>query len=160
MKNYVKVILYAYPLLRTVEKDYEERIRNKALLSYDGRTGAERLAEEIAEEVVRMRRLEWLKGRVEEILASLSEEERALVAARYFGRKGALKGLPFTESTYFRKQRRLGEKLSGLFVLAGISEEAYLSEYAEAEEFSSIHRGVEAGRDKKISAKERRWLGA
>ncbi len=158
MKNYVKVILYAYPLLKTVEKDYEEHIRNKALFSYDGRVGAEPLAEGIAEEILRMRRLEWLKGKVQEILAKLTEEERRLVAVRYFGERKLLKDLSLTESTYFRKQRRLGEKLSGLFLLAGISERVYHSDYVGEEGFSKIHECVESGRDKKISAKERRWI--
>ncbi|MBP3422500.1 MAG: hypothetical protein J6K86_01910, partial [Clostridia bacterium] len=54
LKNYVKIILYAYPLLKTVEKDYEEHIGNKALLSYDGRWTAEQTAEYIAGEILEM----------------------------------------------------------------------------------------------------------
>ena len=52
MENYTKVVLYAYPLLRTVGEDYAEHIRNKALLSYDSAMTTERLAEYLAEEIL------------------------------------------------------------------------------------------------------------
>ena len=51
LENYAKTILFAYPLLKTVEKDYEEHIRNKALLSFNGRTTALALAEYLAQDL-------------------------------------------------------------------------------------------------------------
>ncbi len=169
MKNYAKTILYAYPFLETVGEDYEEHIRNKAVLSYDSRWQAERLTEYLAEEILRMRRLEWLKGKVEEALSRLTDGERELVALRYFGggrkrkwlrpREGnPLRKRIWTERTYFRRQQRLGEKICGLFVLVGISEEVFEQDFAALEPFARIGRYIAEGKDKKIAANERRWL--
>ncbi len=153
MKNYAKVILYAYPLFQTVGKDYEEHIRNKALLSYDSPYSAEALAEYLAGEILQMRRLEWLKAKVEEALGKLDAVERTLVAVRYFGRRK--KGLPkkgtdnplagkaWTERTYFRRQRRLGEKLGGLLAQVGLTEAVYEREFASLEPFAKIAKYVE-----------------
>ncbi len=170
MKNYAKAILYAYPLLATVEEDYESHIKNKALLSYDTRKSAVEVATYLAGEILEMRRLEWLKGKVAEVLSKLTDVERTLVGIRYFGKTKKLKTLLqkpkeslrkplWTERTYFRRQRRLGEKLCGLFTLCGVTEEVFLKEFLPMELFRKIYGGVEAGRDKKIGANERRWLG-
>jgi NTP pyrophosphatase (non-canonical NTP hydrolase) len=165
LKNYAKLILYAYPLLRTVEKDYEEHIGNKALLSYEGRWTAEQTAEYLAGEILEMRRLEWLKGIVNKTLASLTDVEKTLVAIRYFGKtKGAraifrdeknpLKKSGWTERSYFRKQEKLGERLTELFALAGLTEEVFAQEFAEMEIFKRVARALE--KRKKSIAQEKR----
>ncbi len=172
LKNYVKAVLYAYPLLSTVEEDYETHIRNKALLSFDDRRSAEETATYLAGEILEMRRLEWLKKKVGEAMQALSDVERTLVAIRYFGKRKRLKSLlrpnikeglrkapVWTERTYFRKQQRLGEKLCGLFVVCGITEEIFVRDFLPTALFKKIYQGVEAGKDRKISSNERRWLG-
>ena len=166
MKDHAKIILYAYPLLKTVGKDYEEHIRNRALLSCDGRWTAEKTAEYLAEEILDMRRLEWLKVKVEEILSKLTEEEKILVAIRYFGKKKSknrsakeiLQGLGWTERSYFRKQARLEGKLGGLFVACGLTEQVYERDYARIDIFQKVARALKNRGDKKISANEQRWL--
>ncbi len=135
MKDYAKIVLYAYPLLQTVERDYEEHIRNKAVLSYRGRGTAEELAEELAGEILEMHRLEWLKAKVEEVLERLTEVERLLLSVRFFGKKLSLQtlgieGRRWTERTYFRKQKRLEEKVASLLVLVGVREEVFLAEFS------------------------------
>ena len=153
MKNYAKIILYAYPLLKTVEKDYEEHIGNKALLSYDGRWTAEQTAEYLAGEILEMRRLEWLKGIVQKILSKLSDLERTLVAIRYFGKrkkitaflkeeKNSLKRSGWTERSYFRRQAKLGDKISEELALAGLTEEVYLQEFAQMDIFKKVERAM------------------
>ena len=155
MKNYARIILYTYPLLRTVEKDYEEHIGNKAILSYEGRWTAEQTAEYIAGEILEMRRLEWLKNTVRGILEKLSKEERALVAMRYFGKKKILKtangGDAWTERSYFRKQAKLGEKLGEAFVLSGLTEELFIQEFAKMDIFRKVERVLEKRRMTKKS---------
>ena len=154
LKNYAKIILYAYPLLKTVEKDYEEHIGNKALLSYEGRWTAEQTAEYLAKEILEMRRLEWLKGIVQKILSKLSDLERTLVAIRYFGKrkkitaflkeeKNSLKRSGWTERSYFRKQAKLGEKLTEAFALAGLTEEVFEREFADMQLFKKVARALE-----------------
>ena len=172
MENYVKVILYAYPLLETVGKDYEEHIKNKALRSYESSTTTERLAEYLAGEILCMDKLEWLKATVDAVLDKLDEVERALLAIRYFGkRKGIRKFLPlrkgtealkrgcvWSEGTYRRRQRRLGEKMAALLKGAGVTQAVYERDFLEVDIFRKIHNFVEKGRDKKISAEERRFM--
>ncbi len=170
MKNYVKAVLYAYPLLATVEEDYETHLKNKALLSYE--KSAEEVATCLASEILEMRRLEWLKAKVGEALGRLTDVERTLVSIRYFGKTKRIKALfekpreenalrrrIWTERTYFRKQQRLGEKLGGLLRLVGVSEEVFLKELLPIALLGKIYRGIEEGRDRKISCNERRWLG-
>ncbi len=171
MKRYAKVVLYAYPLLATVGKDYEEHVKNKAVLSYDSKWTAEALAEYLAGEILQMRRLEWLKAKVEEVLDGLSAVERTLIAVRYFGKSKRIKALPkkgeqtgdrygtWTERTYFRKQQRLGEKVTGALRLAGVTEEVYAQDFAEIDFFRKIEGCIAEGKEQKISANERRWLG-
>lgn len=154
LKNYAKLILYAYPLLRTVEKDYEEHIGNKALLSYEGRWTAEQTAEYIAGEILEMRRLEWLKATVGKTLAGLSDVEKTLVAIRYFGKRKGVKALlrdeknplkksGWTERSYFRRQAKLGDKLTEAFALAGLTEEVFAREFAQMGIFKRVARALE-----------------
>ncbi len=147
MKDYVKVVLYAYPLLKTVEKDYEEHITNKAMLSYLSNGSAESVAEKIAEEVVEMRNLEWLKGRIEDALAKLTNLELDLLSARYFGRKKAASlGGEWTGRTYFRRQKRVSERVGELLSLGGLTEEVYQSDFASMDIFRRIERRLAKGK--------------
>ncbi len=158
MKSYAKGILYAYPFLQTAGKDYEEHIKNKGLLSYDSRWTAEGLAEYLAGEIIEMHNLEWLKAKLDEIFARLSEEEKWLLSLRYFGKKPNVGKKRWTERTYFRRQKRLLEKLTAMLALAGITEEVYERDFASVEIFRKINRCVESGKEEKISAKERRFF--
>lgn len=169
MENYVKEILFGYPLLETVGEDYEIHIRNKAVLSHNSELTTEKLAEYLASEIIAMRRLEGLKSEVEKILDKLSEEERTLLEIRYFGRRKKIRGFlkrrgcegedregKWSETTYFRRQKALGEKVAAMLYFAGITEEKYLAEYARTDIFRKIHDFVAAGKDKIIAADERR----
>ncbi len=172
MENYAKVILYAYPLLKTVSEDYAVHIRNKAVLSYDSNLTTERLAEYLAGEIIEKSRLEWLKDTLEKLFQRLSEEERILLNIRYFGKTNQLRsflktqaekrksgGTGCSERMYFRRQSRLADKLGAMLFYAGITQQLYDEKLKDLELFQAIHRFVDAGRDKKISADERRLLG-
>jgi hypothetical protein len=170
LENYVKEILFGYPLLRTVEEDYQMHIRNKAVLSHNCAMSAEKLAEYLAGEILTMRSLQSLKRTIEEVLDKLSLEERTLIEIRYFGRRKKMRGFlkrriskgnsrECSETTYFRRQRALGEKVAAMLHFAGITKEKYLAEYASSDIFKKIHTFVEAGKDKMIAADERRLLG-
>ena len=168
MENYAKVVLYAYPLLKTVEKDYAEHIRNRAILSYESNTTAQRLAEYLAGELICQKNLSWLKSTVKEVVDKLSAEERELLSIRYFGKtfrarnflkpiaEGGEKG--WSARKYFRKQARLSDKVGAMLRAAGITNELYQREFMNMDIFRKIHQFVEEGRDRKISADERRLL--
>ena len=148
-KNY----LYAYSFLRTVGKDYEEYIRNKAILSYNNRKSAESLAEEIAEELITQNKLLWLKEKVEQVVEKLTEREKKLVELKYWGRRLKKEekekifsdgnGKIWSERKYFRAQDKLAKKLLSLFVFSGVSEELFEKEYSKMDIFKRAKRLVE-----------------
>lgn len=156
-------MLYAYPFLKTVGKDYEDHIRNKAVLSYDSRMTAERLAEYIAGEIIVKRNLEALKEDLEKVFGKLEEVENKLLAIRYFGKRkqlceflkneGGASG--WSERKYFREQNRLGEKVGAMMRSVGLTKERYQAELADLDIFKKIARLVNEGKDEKNSAKER-----
>ena len=152
MERYVKILLYTYPLLKTVEKDYEECIRNKALLSYGNGKSAEETATEIALEIVYQKRFSWLKDKLDLVFNRLSEEERALVEVRYFRKnKNRLSevcrekttGKLWSERKYFRRQERLSKKLEAMVKGVGLTEETFQEEFANTELIDSVRRFVE-----------------
>ena len=165
------MILYAYPLLKTVGEDYAVHIRNKAVLSYDSNLTTERLAEYLAGEIIEKNRLEWLKNTVETVIGKLTDEERTLIEIRYFGhtkklrdflggqaekRKGGERGC--SQRMYFRRQSRLADKLGAMLFYAGVTQKLYEEKFKDLGIFRKIHQFVEQGKDKKISADERRFL--
>ena len=86
LENYVKAVLYAYPLLKTVEEDYAQHIENKAVLSYRNSKTAEEVAYTIVSVIMEKRNLLWLKSLIEQTMQQLTEAERLLIAIRYFGK--------------------------------------------------------------------------
>lgn len=147
----MKAVLYAYPLLKTVEEDYAAHIKNKALLSYNSRLTTQELAEYLAGEILHKSRLVWLKEVIEQTLARLSETERALLKIRYFGknRKRCLQGLgesfpkgghplEWSERKYFRMQQKVGEKTVAMLKLAGVTRALFDNELAEIDIFRKI----------------------
>lgn len=160
MENYAKTILFAYPFLKTVEKDYEEHIRNKALLSYNGRSTAWELAEYLSEELIRQQNLSWLKQTVKGILDKLTDEERALLSIRYFGHTDKMRNFAlckWNKRTYFRRQAKLSKKIGELLTVAGVTKAVYLRDFKNLDIFRKIDAFVEQGKDQKISACERRF---
>jgi len=155
LENYVKTVLYAYPLLKTVGEDYAEHIKNKAVLSYYTPNGTERLAEYLAEEILRKNCLLWLRDVIEKTLAKLSDLERLLIEMRYFGKRrnavltyrgkdGVEK--PWSERKYFRYQQRLGEKIGGMLTIAGLSKAWFENNLLGVELIGKIYRYLEAGK--------------
>lgn len=161
LEKYVKVVLYTYPLLETVSEDYAEHIRNKAILSYSNRTSAQALAEYLAAEIVEKRNLEWLKSVVEAVMERLSESEKTLLAARYFGKRKKLRSLMEAEKAsgrtasrrqYFRMQDRLGEKVGAMLRCAGLTKDVYAKTFEKMKMFDWAKRLVE--REKEHTERE------
>ena len=141
-------MLYAYPLLKTVGKDYAEHIRNKAVLSYNSPRTTEDLAEYLAKEILRKNNLLWLKGAIDGVLKRLNDTERALIEMRYFGKKKIplhKEGeQPWSERKYFRQQQRVGEKVGGMLTVAGVTKEFFETRLEGVELIGKIHRFVNA----------------
>ena len=141
-------MLYAYPLLKSVGKDYAEHIRNKAVLSYNSPRTTEDLAEYLAKEILRKNNLLWLKGAIDGVLKRLNDTERALIEMRYFGKKKIplhKEGeQPWSERKYFRQQQRVGEKVGGMLTVAGVTKEFFETRLEGVELIGKIHRFVNA----------------
>ena len=159
MENYIKTVLYAYPLLKTVGEDYAAHIRNKAVLSYNSRFTTEKLAEYLAEEILRKNSLVCLKEKIDSVLHKLSDMERELIAVRYFGKRNAKAGLDkplddkgWNERKYFRFMQRLSEKIGGMLKVAGVTREFFEGELLPIEVIGKIHRFVEEGKEKRLKA--------
>ena len=153
-------------------EDYAVHIRNKAVLSYDSNLTTEKLAEYLAGEIIEKNRLEWLKTTVETVIGKLTDEERTLVDIRYFGKTNKLRdflngqaekrkdgGKGCSQRMYFRRQSRLADKLGAMLFYAGVTQKVYDESLKNLGVFRKIHRFVEEGRDRKISADDRRFLG-
>ena len=155
MENYIKAVLYAYPLLKTVGEDYAEHIKNKAVLSYHSPRGTECLAEYLAEEILRKNCLLWVREIIHKALEELSEEERELLGRRYFGQRKKVplmhKGKdgvdkPWSERKYFRRQQKLGEKVSAMLSREGLNQEWFEKNLLGVELIEKIYRYIQAGK--------------
>ena len=173
MKNYVKAVLYGYPLLETVSEDYQVHIENKAALSVRTDKSAFELAVELAGEVCEKRDLEWLKGCVESALDMLTDVEKTLITIRYFGKRRKIKKsllaiderpkteiAAWSERKYFRFQSRLSEKVGAIMNRLGVTEEVFEKKFAKTDIFEKIYRFVCEGKDQKIAQKAWRWVRA
>ena len=166
LENYVKAVLYAYPLLKTVEEDYAQHIENKAVLSYRSNKTAEEVAYAIVSEIMEERNLLWLKSLIEQTLQKFTEAERLLISVRSFGKERKIKRPllretygAWSERKYFRDQARIGGRFERFLRGAGLTKELFERDFAELPFFKKIYSFVCAGKDRAITQSERRWLG-
>ena len=170
MKEYVKTVLYVYPLLKTLGKEYQEHIVNRAVLSYRMSRSVESEVEYLVQEIADKRNLAWLKTCVESVLAQLSDEEKTLIAVRYFGKERTIKKATvakavgqngrrgaMSESTYFRKQNRLLNKVGELLGAVGVDEKTFEALFARLPLFQKV-AALQVRRESKLSKNERQWF--
>lgn len=158
-----------------IEEGYLQHIRNKAILSADGRDTAQNVAEYLAREILQKRKLRELFETATEALRNLNAEEKLLLEIRYFGKidrvrrafaqKYAgiadedLKSVPFwSERTYFRKQKKLLAKLTERFSILGLTRERFDREYALLDGIGQVYTYVSLGKDLGLEKKERAFL--
>ncbi|MBQ4269230.1 MAG: hypothetical protein IJB97_06250 [Clostridia bacterium] len=180
MDSYVKAIMYAYPYLEYMEKEYAQHIENKAVLSYAGDQNVERLAEYIVGQVIEKEKIGKLKTLADQVWETLTDVEKTLVAIRYFGAEkkikratratGAgtfrvdeirerLKTAFSNERNYFRRQQRLLKRLAATFRNLGLTEAAFLSEFGDVAFLRKVFETVKEGKDARLQLNEKRWLG-
>ena len=153
LETYLKAVLHAYPLLKTVEQDYADHIKNKSLLSYDSNKTTEELAEYLAEEILRKERLVWLKKVVENVCRQLTKEERSLIEIRYFGRKRKTERFT-SERAYFRKQNKAGERAACLLQAAGLDEDTYKKYFSQLEIFQRVEKCMKKSEKRKAESQD------
>ncbi len=169
MKKYVKVALYAYPILKKIGEEYQIHISNRALLSYKSGKTTEELAEYLAKEIICKQRLEWLKGFIDERLEGLDEIEKALLYLRYFSPSKSRRDLTrlqenaqalekidaWSDSTYFRRQAKLADKVERAFMQGGLIEEIFERDFSWIDILQGVARFVDRGGEKRLRRKER-----
>ena len=137
MEEYVQTLLYVYPRLGEITKDYGEHVENKAVLSCDGKMATDRLIEYLAKEILEKRKLESLSALLDDVVDGLSEKEKFLLELRYFRRRQRLRsgarvfrGKLGSRRSYPRVQEKLLKKFGERLRLCGVSEKRFLAEYA------------------------------
>jgi tmRNA-binding protein len=169
MENCVKTILYTYPKLKTLEEDYGQHIENKAVLSHRYHGDPCELVEYIAGEILKKRKLEWLKKELDCLLDKFSEEEYLLLSIRYFGKisraknegkkldgtKEFLEKYHWSERSYYRKQGRVLKKMVAEINRIGITKEVFEKEYLQFEFFKMVYRFLKAKKKKMDTPRER-----
>ena len=171
LKEYVKTILYVYPLIREMEKEYQKHIENKAVLSYREQGSVESQVEYLAKEITDKRNLLWLQSCVERVLETLSDSERTLIAVRYFGKTKAIKKAVvahakrqtvqkhgMSERTYFRLQNKLLCKVAEVLVGMGLDKMTFDKLFAKLPLFEQVSL-LQARREYKLTENERHWFG-
>lgn len=151
--EYEKTLLYAYPQMKAVAEAVAAGAEIKAALSYRAVWDAFTVAEQVADEILRSRRLEQIKEELDGILARFSDYEQFLLEYKYFRRKKLLKGrfagytAGCSEREYYRRQRCVLAKFSRLLSQKGWSEEKFLQEFQGFSPYLRIYRALKKGRE-------------
>lgn len=152
--EYIKTVLYVYPMLRRLAEATRASAENKALLSYRAKGDAFQAALAVAEEYLLADRLDLLKERMRDVLSKLNEEERFFLEYRYFGKK---KEEPRTilcsERNYYRRQRELVRKVAFELSVHGVREDSFLEDYGGSECMMRILRAVREGKERGVPPK-------
>ena len=165
----MKAILYTYPKLKALEEDYAQHIENKAVLSYKYIGDPSVLAEYIAGEICKKRKLAWLKEELDQVFNRLTEEEYLLLSIRYFGKisraknerakidtaKELLEKYQWSERSYYRKQNRVLKKMIAEVNRIGINKEVFEKEYLQFEFLRAVYRFLNASKKKINTPRER-----
>ena len=150
MKDYQKVLLYAYPKLGRVAEDIGQLVQAKARASVIGREPALACAEKLIGYNFLREQLLFVKDELEALLGCLSREERFLLEYKYFRRKRELAAyadlrLSYSERTYFRRQQRLARTVNAELVRRGLTEEWFFEAFSGVPFFMAALEGVREG---------------
>lgn len=148
-REYVTVLLYAYPAMDRMADAVGESVEIKALLSFRSDRAAEQIAEELVERLCVQMNLEKAKRRIDDILSELTAEEKYLLESKYFRRREELRRLATVSQpipckrTYFRRQNALFGKIYSKFQLSGMTEAWFMQAFATYDCFITALKKVE-----------------
>ncbi len=149
--EYAEVALYAFVHLGDLAEGLRAGAETRALLSYRARDALAAM-ESIAGDFATAEELECLAEEVEEVVSTLTEEEKFLLEHKYFrraeelARYGETPVFRGTERHYFRKQCALLEKLALLFGKRGYTEEAFFRRFGDFTPFLRAHAALKKGK--------------
>ena len=160
MKDYQKVLLYAYPKLGRVAEDIGQIVEAKARASVMGRESALACAEKLIGYNFLRGQLLFLKDALDGLLANLTREERFLLEYKYFRRKKELAAyadlrLSCSERTYFRRQQRLARTVNAELVRRGLTEEWFFEAFSGVSFFMSALDSVRRAEGRLVDKRTR-----
>ena len=139
MKFYVKTILSCFIALDSVIEQIENVIKKKARNSFYEYQGAERLANEVLSLCNIRLDLIDLKEKTANSLNKLSDEDKILIAYKYFGIMPEDENFDHTSWNYFRKQIRAIERFSKILEKQGMTYEYFLKTYMKIHYISEAY---------------------
>lgn len=155
-KDYVKVLLYAYPQLDALRDAVECGVEVKAVLSFRDVHDAAAVCDRIAEEIVSAKKLALVKNLLDRILERCTTREKYLLEYKYFRRKRMLQEefadveLNCAERSYYRLQNAVLEKIAMLLLAEGMSEEKFLKDFQNYAPFMRLYDVIREGRERAI----------
>ncbi len=137
-----------------MQDSYAQHIRNRALLSCDGRMTTEELAEYLVEEILRKRCLEWLEWVIDEALSRFSDEEKDLIERYFFGKRqaGESERTSQSESQRTRMQTKCFSRLEAMLLRAGLTKEYFDKELSRIELIGKMYRRIASEENSQSSA--------
>lgn len=138
---YVKALLYLYPKLSQIECALSESVEEAAVHSYRFKGDALAAAVSLAEDIFVRKNVVAVRVALKEALARLTEEEREMIAERYFHRcRGAETKNPSRQ--YYRALDGALKRAAGLLVDMGWTESDYFAAFGKFEPFSRFYKTV------------------
>ncbi len=129
-----------------MQTTYEQHIKNRALLSCDGRMDTEALAEYLAKEILHKRCLAWLEEVIGETLLRLNEVEQTLVRIHFFGERKGMENTEierWSDSKRLRMQARCFQRLEAMLHRAGLTKKYFDEELIHIEIIQKMYKRVE-----------------
>lgn len=163
--EFVKVVLYGYPMLEEMADGVSAGAEVKAKLSFRSWEDTAALTEKIADEILLAERLRSLRALTESVLDGLSQEELFLLEYKYFRRKRLLRDNPCanmlcSERSYYRRQNAVFQKVCSRFAARGFTEETFLRRFGTFPAFMRALRAVKEGRaGSLVRRRKRRSVG-
>lgn len=152
MYEYEKTLLYIYPRIGILKALYFELADNKIMFSIDENRDPVKLAGEIIDCIYLRDTFDKVKGYIEKVMESLSEEELCMLEYKFFRRRRMVKhyqGKQF-ECSYASFLRKIRET-TGKFALGirniGYSEEDFKRDFSGCDIVMKIYAGVRAKKD-------------
>ena len=151
--TYVKALLYLYPKLSEIECAMAKSVESAAASSYRFRGDALSAAEALADSIVIQKNIVAVRIAIKEVLAELGEEEREMIAYKYFRRGRGLYASDFPPRQYYRARESALKRTAGLLASRGWTESDYFAAFGEFQPFALFYKTVK--REEELRARRK-----
>ncbi len=155
-RDFTKIVLYAYPRLEALGEASAQAAQNKAALSFLDRRDGYRAARDVFDEFAVAEELYALKAAVDELLLTLTDEERFLLGYKYFRNTQAGNVLPCSERSYFRRQSALLCRVASRLTGYGWTDSRFRAAFRGYAPFRRALFAIRSGRERTIAVRRMR----